>query len=249
MKSTTKKIIALVLAFAMLTFAACSDETATSSSTPEPEPPLRVESAPTTSLPSSSKALSSPPKATPPSSTEENTMPDSTFEEPNNPPEPVQTVPAPQESSSGKKVVNPTQKMFDYLEENLSPDDYACTDIGWSDSGAMLATIWYINRENVAAIVEDYISSADDPIEVIYMEARYSLSELSPVLADVKALFSKTGGTWINIIEDVVCISLFSPSQTKREDILAWWNGYTYNDYVVIEIAPDSPFSDPVRLT
>ena len=44
MKSMIKRILAIVIGLALLALAACSDEAATSSSTPEPEPPLRVES-------------------------------------------------------------------------------------------------------------------------------------------------------------------------------------------------------------
>ncbi len=58
MQSTTKRILALIMALALLTLAACSDEAAPSSSTPEPDPPLQVESAPPASTSSKSESSS-----------------------------------------------------------------------------------------------------------------------------------------------------------------------------------------------
>ncbi len=46
MKSTTKKILAIVVGLALLALAACSEPDLQSSSTPEPVPPLIVESTP-----------------------------------------------------------------------------------------------------------------------------------------------------------------------------------------------------------
>ncbi len=250
--SVKRRILALIIALATLTLASCTSRNEISSEPPSEAlsssaaPSLKPKLPPPSS---SSKSASSQSETSPPPSAEEDTVPDSPFEEPYLPPESMPEQPSTQEGGSHKPIINLTQILYDYLEDNLSPDDYASTDIGWSDSGSIIATIWCTKQENVVAVVEDYIASVDYHFEVTYMEAKRSLTELSPILADVQAQFSETGGMWIGIAEDVVGITLYGPSQSETEDILAWWNGYKYKDYVTIEIAPDSPFANPTQLT